>query len=148
LDLDDGLGLFELTLKLSLLPIGLGQRRGQRVGRRGLRPALERFQRLEGAGVALSAPVGQRRRVQTFPAQNGCNPAGVCRSIRLAQNPQLLRSREGPAFRAGRQFWGGCSGRSNNPRRLAGVRGGASFNGRQGCLVGHDHAMNVLRPRA
>lgn len=99
MDLDDGLGLFELTLKLRLLPIGLGQRGGQRVGRRGLRPALERLQRLEGPGFPLATPVRQRRRVQTFPAQNGRDPPGVRRPIRLGQDPQLLSRRERPSFR-------------------------------------------------
>jgi len=129
LDLNDGLGLFEPTLKLRLLPIGLSQRGGQRVGRRGLRPALERFQRLKRPGVPLATPVGQRRRVQTFPAQNGRDPAGVRRPIRLAQNPQLLRRREGSSFRTGRQFRGGCGGRSNNSQRLTDLRDGASSGG-------------------
>jgi len=129
LDLDDGLGLFEPTLKLRLLPIGLGQRGGQRVGRRGFRPALERLQRLERPGVPLATPVRQRRRVQTFAPQDGGDPAGVRRPIRLGQDPQLLRRREPPPFRTGRPFRRDCSGRGNNPRLLTDLRDGASSGG-------------------
>ena len=148
MDVDDRLGPFQAALEAGNVLAGLGQLRFQRVGGSHLRPALERLQRLKSAGVALPAPVGQGGRGQTFPAQDGGDPAGVRCPIRFGKNAQLLRRREGPAFRTGRQFRGGCRRRSNNPRFLTDLRDNASSGGWQGRLVGHDHAMSFLRPRA
>ena len=57
-----------------------------------------RFERLEGAGIALAAPIGQGRRIQAFATQDGSDPAGIRGTVGLRQNAQLGRCGEGPAL--------------------------------------------------
>jgi hypothetical protein len=62
---------------------------------------LSLIQRAEGAGVTVSAPVTQRRGVDTFTAQDRIDPSGLCRAIGRRQATQLdaagERSPPGPA---------------------------------------------------
>jgi hypothetical protein len=83
LDADDRLGLREPPLQVGVFPVGPRQFRCHGVDGGLLRSPLQRLQRLEGARIALTTPVRQGRRVQAFPAQNGRDPAGIRRAIRL-----------------------------------------------------------------
>ena len=74
-----------------------GQFGCQRVGFGGLRSALGRRQRVEGAGVALPAPVGEGGRVETLAAQDGADATGLSGAIGLGQDAQLVLRGEGPA---------------------------------------------------
>jgi hypothetical protein len=68
LDADDRLGLREPSLEVGVFPVGPRQFRRHGVDGGLLRPPLQRLQSLEGAGIALTAPIRQGRRVQAFPA--------------------------------------------------------------------------------
>jgi hypothetical protein len=97
LDADDRLSLREPPLEVGVLPVGPRQFRRHRVDGGFLRPPLQRLQSLEGARIALTAPI--RQGVQAFPTQNGRDPAGIRRVIRLRQNPQFLTGCKRPALR-------------------------------------------------
>ena len=56
---------------------------------RRLRAPLDRAQCTEGSRIALPAPVGQRRRVKAFAAQDGTDPT-VGGAVGLAKDAQLV----------------------------------------------------------
>src|SRR5208282_5216921 len=77
----------------------------QGIGRRPLGSALDRLQGLIGAGVTLTAPVGQRRRIEPLPSKDG---AGAARpsAVDLARNRTLsaavnVRRRRGRSTSSG-----------------------------------------------
>ena len=106
LDPDDGLGPRQVLRQASIVPLQQRQFGGERIGFGDLRAAPDRRQRAEGPGVALPAPVGQRRGVDALATQNGADAAGRGSAIGLGENAQLVLRREGPSAWPIRQFRG------------------------------------------
>ncbi len=61
--------------------------------------ALERYHGAEGPGVALLAPVCERRGVDVLAPQDGTNPAGIGGKISLGQNAELVLGCKIPSAR-------------------------------------------------
>ena len=95
----DSLGALQAEREAGILLLEKGHLGRERVGFGDLWAALGRRQRAEGAGVALPAPVGQRRGVEALAVQDGGNAAGVSRAIRVGENAQLVLGSEDPAVR-------------------------------------------------
>jgi len=104
LDFHDGLGALQAKCQAGILLLEKGHFGRERVGFGRLWAALDRRQCAESAGVALPAPVGQRRGVEALAAQNGGNAAGVSRAIRVGENAQLILGGEDAAVRASRKL--------------------------------------------
>ena len=87
LEIDDGFGPRQAAYQDGILPLAFGQQRRQRIGRGGFWTALTRTESLERTGVALPAPIGQDRRVDTLAPQDGADPAMISRAIGLRSCP-------------------------------------------------------------
>jgi len=82
----DGLGTLQTKRQAGIFLLEKGHLGCERVGFGHLRAAPGRRQCAEGAGVALPAPVGQRRGVEALAAQDGGDAAGVGRPVRVGEN--------------------------------------------------------------
>ncbi len=100
LNTDDGLGTCQSQHQTRVVFLKSRHFGGERVGFGDLWAALDRRQCTKGAGVALPAPVGQRRGVEALAAQNGGDAASVSRAIRVSENAQLILGGEDPPVRA------------------------------------------------
>jgi len=100
----DSLGALQTKREAGILLLEKGHFGHERVGFNRLWAALDRRQCTKGAGVALPAPVGQRRGVEALAAQNGGDAAGVSRAIRVGENAQLVLGGEDPAVRTSRKL--------------------------------------------
>jgi hypothetical protein len=104
LDADDGLGAGQPQRQAGIVSLKLGQFGCERIWLGWFRAAPGRRQRTEAAGIAVSAPVRQRRGVDALAAQNGTDATGLSSAVSGSEDPQLVLSREGPAARAIRQL--------------------------------------------
>jgi hypothetical protein len=104
LDADDRLGTGQAQRQTGIVALQLRHRGGERVGLGDLRATPGRRQCAEGSGVALPAPVGQSRGVDTLAAQHGTDPPGLGGAIGLGEDAQLVLGGEGPPARAIGQF--------------------------------------------
>jgi hypothetical protein len=101
LDRNDRFGAGKAPREVSHMLLQHGHFRYERIGFRGFWAALDRCQRTESTGVALAAPVTQRRRVDTLAAQDRTDPSGLGGAVGLGENAQLVACRERPPSRAG-----------------------------------------------
>ena len=107
MDIDDGLSLGQAAAQLRVLAFELKQACLPGYGRLGFPPPLARRQRLERAGLALAAPIGQMRGVQAFTTQQ--RPKFTGRAvIGLLEDLELVLGAEAPAFRPRHRFGVGC----------------------------------------
>ncbi len=104
MDFHDSLGALQAKREAGILLLEKGHLGRERVGFGDLWAAPGRRQCAEDAGVALPAPVGQRRGVKALAAQNGGDAAGVSRAIRVGENAQLVLGGEDAAVRASREL--------------------------------------------
>jgi hypothetical protein len=104
LDPNDRFGVFEPLTQPGVFAAKLDKIGVRRLSDHGLGAASQRLQRLERAGIALAAPIGQGRRVKAFAAQDGGNPAGIGGAVGLFQDAQLGSRRERPALGPWRKF--------------------------------------------
>ena len=109
LDFDDRLGALQAQRHALVVALQLGMFGRQRVGLGDLGAALDRLQRLAGAGVALPTPIRQQRGIEPLAPQDRANAARP-RLIDLAKYPKLVGGRERPTawpvgeFRRGRRW--------------------------------------------
>ena len=101
LDGDNGFGAGKAPREMSHIALQQGHFRHKRLGSGGLRATLDRRQRAESAGVALSAPVTQCRRVETLAAQDRTDPPGFGGAVGLGEDAQLVPRGERPSARTG-----------------------------------------------
>jgi len=99
LDVDDRLGARQAQRQALVGAQQPGVFGPQGIGGRDLGAALDRLQRLVGAGVALAPPIGQERGIEPLAAQDRADAAGR-RRIDLGQYPQLVGRRERPTARS------------------------------------------------
>jgi hypothetical protein len=104
LDPDDRLGTCQVQRQTGIVVLQQRHFGGERLGLGDLRTTPGWRQRAECSGVALTAPVGQRRRVDAVAAQDGADPTGRSGAIGLGEKAQLVPRGESPAARAIRQF--------------------------------------------
>jgi hypothetical protein len=104
LELDDRFGACQPQRQTGIVSPEKRQLGGERVGFSGLRSALGRRQRTEGTGLALPAPVGQGRGVDTLATQDGADAAGLSGAIGIGKDAQLVLRGEAPATRTRGQF--------------------------------------------
>jgi hypothetical protein len=149
LKIDDRLGALQPEPEPGVVLLRFRQRGAQWVGLTRLRSAPGRCQAVEDAGLALAAPVGQGRGVETLAAQQGTDLAAAGSPVGLGQETQLVLGGKGPPpwplgqLRIGRR-------RCRHDRRSpASFRAGAIGCGRLYTLVGHDHesVSCALKPK-
>ena len=104
LDANDRLGPCQAQRQTGIVALQQRHFGGERVGLGGFRTTLGWRQRAECSGVALTAPIGQRRGVDALAAQDGADPTGRSGAIGLGEDPQLVLRGEGPPARAIGQF--------------------------------------------
>jgi hypothetical protein len=107
LDVDHRLRAAQLECEAFVVAQQLGVLGRQRIGRSPLGAALDGLQGLIGAGVTLTAPIGQRRRIQPLPPKDGAR-ATWASVVDLAQDSNLVGRRErsppaGPVHKFGRR---------------------------------------------
>ena len=100
MEIDDGFGPRQAACEDGIFPLAFGQQRGQRMDGGGFRTALTRTEGMERTGVALPAPIGQARRVDTLAAQDGADPASFGGLVGLRQDVQLVLDGEAPPLGA------------------------------------------------
>lgn len=86
MNLDDQICLVQADLQALVVPGQLGDERSVRPGGIGLGAALARCQRRKVGGLTLTAPSGQRGRIDTFTAQQSTDLAGLRASVHGHQN--------------------------------------------------------------
>jgi len=96
LDIDDGLGAAKLERQTLVVAQQLSVFGRERMDRRALGSALDRLQRLIGAGVALATPVGHSRRIEPLASKDGAAAARPG-AVDLGQDPNLVGRRERPS---------------------------------------------------
>jgi len=104
LDVDDRLGTGQARRQTGIVALQQYHCGGERVGLGGFRTTLGWRQRPECSSVALPAPIGQRRGIDTLAAQDGADPTGRSGAIGLGEDPQLVLRGEAPPPRAIGQF--------------------------------------------
>jgi hypothetical protein len=154
LDPNDRFGVFEPLTQPGIFAAQLAEIGVRRLSNHGFGAASQRFERLERAGIALAAPIGQGRRIKAFAAQNGGDPAGIGSAVGLLQDAQLGRRGERPALGPWREFGRlstrrrGRGGRRRHRRRLAArLRTGSVRQFDWAIWVGHNHEVILLCPR-
>lgn len=105
-----------------------------------LRAALDGFQRLVGASVALPAPIRQQRGIEPLAPQDRANAAGP-RLIGLAKDPKLVGGGECPPTRPIGEFGRGRRWRRNDARPEASLCCGAIGKSLFERDDWHDHEM-------
>src|SRR5664279_1623604 len=95
LDFDNRLGALQPLLQTAIVAQGLRQFRRQWIGFSDFGAALGRAQRFEGAGVALTPPVRQGRRVKPLAAHDRAEPSrDARRPLNFPEDAQLVLPRE------------------------------------------------------
>src|SRR5271165_2432291 len=138
LDFDNRLGALQAQRHALVVALQLRMFGRQRVGLGDLGAALDRLQRLAGAGVALPTPIRQQRGIEPLAPQDRANAARP-RLIDLAEYPKLVGARERPTAWPVGEFRRGRRWRSNKARPTAslccGAIGKSLFEGDER----HDH---------
>jgi hypothetical protein len=87
LDPNDRLGTCQAQRQTGIVPLQQCHFGGERVGLGGFWTTLGWRQRAECSGVALTAPIGQSRGIDTLAAQDGADPTGRSGAIGISEDP-------------------------------------------------------------
>ena len=143
LKIDDRLGALQplrQALVVAQQPRVVG---GQRIWRCGFGTARDRAQGLKGAGVALSPPVRERRRVKPLASHHRADAARrAARDVNLGQNAQLVPGLEGAPTREAQKF-GRCRCWPRDDRRPTAFLSRRASCGKRLFMSqnGHNHRM-------
>jgi len=99
LDLDYGLRLRQLPLKLLVLPLELFYPPRKRIHGLRLASTVAATKGLEGSRVALTAPGRHQGEVEPLAPQDGSDLSRLAAGVQLRQNPQLVLGRVPPTPR-------------------------------------------------
>ena len=98
MDANDCFGMFEPLTQPGIVAAKLVEIGVCGLSEHGLGAASLRLERLEGACIALAAPIGQGWRVKALATQDRSDPAGIRGAVGFRQDAQLRGRRERPAL--------------------------------------------------